>query len=247
MTNDGATALAVALKITFDKVYIINLPERDERRREITNQFRKIGVSIDSGFVSFFPAIRPADQAEFPSIGARGCFLSHLEVISYALRDGNSSILILEDDADWTSAALNSRHDFPRVLSETPWTFLHGGLGKSASSNVSGVELHPLRPDQPMSLTHFIGLRGSAIKSAKEFLTEMLKRPAGSEQGGPMHVDGAYSWLREAHPEITGYICEPSLAKQRPSESDITPASGIRALPIIRHFLTIVRRVRKIM
>lgn len=246
-TVGGANALADALKVTFDKIYVINLPEREDRRREITDQFRKIGVSVDGSFVSFLPATRPTDRGEFPSVGARGCFMSHLGVIEHALCNDYQSVLILEDDADWTSSALRSRDSFHEVLSQTPWTFLHGGLGENASGEVGGVNLHPLPPDQPMRLTHFVGLRGSAIRTAKEYLTEMLKRPAGSEQGGPMHVDGAYSWLRKTHPEIIGYVCEPSLTKQRPSNSDITPSSGVKALPLIRNVLSVARWTRKLL
>ncbi|HAX77040.1 MAG TPA: LPS biosynthesis glycosyltransferase, partial [Cyanobacteria bacterium UBA11372] len=45
-----------------------------------------------------FPAIRPDDAGDFPSIGARGCFESHLAILKQALADRLSNVLIVEDD-----------------------------------------------------------------------------------------------------------------------------------------------------
>jgi glycosyl transferase, family 25 len=245
-TDRGSHALAAAFEVTFDRIYVINLRERGDRRLEITDQFAKIGVAIDGNCVSFYSAVRPTDQGNFPSIGARGCFMSHFGILEDAIYHGYKSILILEDDADWTNAALRSTEEFAQVLAQTPWMFLHGGLGGRISNKVSSIALIPLSPEQPMRLTHFIGLRGSAIATARHYFAAMLERPAGSALGGPMHVDGAYSWLRKAHPEINGYVCEPSLAKQRPSNSDVTPASGVKALPIVRDVLGIARKIRRL-
>ncbi|MCI5210545.1 MAG: hypothetical protein D3910_17540 [Candidatus Electrothrix sp. ATG2] len=68
----------------FGKIYVINLPERVDRRREVTAALKRIGISFAPGKVELFPAIRPTEAAGFPSPGVRGCFLSHLSVLKKA-------------------------------------------------------------------------------------------------------------------------------------------------------------------
>ena len=57
-------------------VVIINLPERIDRKREMQKQLANVGWGAD-----FFSAIRPTHPDGFESVGARGCFLSHLAVL----------------------------------------------------------------------------------------------------------------------------------------------------------------------
>ncbi len=42
----------------FDRIYIVNLPERTDRRREMEDQLVKVGLGGHPR-VMFFPAIRP--------------------------------------------------------------------------------------------------------------------------------------------------------------------------------------------
>lgn len=44
-----------ALKRVFDRVYIINLVERTDRRREIEAQMRLVGLEVDDDFIRLFP------------------------------------------------------------------------------------------------------------------------------------------------------------------------------------------------
>jgi len=86
----------------FDKSYIINLPERSDRCEQMKQELRMLGLSEPSERVVFFPAIKPTDRGEFPSIGARGCFLSHLDVLKEAKRQNLNHLLIMEDDLSFT-------------------------------------------------------------------------------------------------------------------------------------------------
>ncbi len=85
----------------FDAIYIINLPARTDRRSEMLEQFRRAGISEPETRLVFFEAVRPPDQGGFPTVGARGCFLSHLGVLKAAVAAGHSSILVLEDDLNF--------------------------------------------------------------------------------------------------------------------------------------------------
>lgn len=234
------------LRELFDKVYIINLAERKDRRDEMAKQLKKIGLSFSDPLVQLFPAVRPESKGVFPSIGARGCFMSHLGVLEHAIKAHHDSILILEDDVDWTPLALASDTDTLSEMQKTDWDYLHGGRGKDLhGATGNNFHLEELKPEQEVLLAHFVGMRGKTISSAHRYLTAILGRPPGSAQGGPMHVDGAYNWFRKDNPEIKGYICIPSLARQRPSKSDITPNTGIKTLPVISHTLAVLRFFRK--
>ncbi|WP_228056539.1 hypothetical protein [Microcoleus sp. LEGE 07076] len=59
------------MKLTefFERTYVVNLPERQDRRRDITKELANAGISLAPNSVEIFPAIRPETAGEFPSIG----------------------------------------------------------------------------------------------------------------------------------------------------------------------------------
>ena len=121
----------------FEKIYIINLIDRKDRRYEMERQLSKIGIRLPNDKVIFFPAIRPDALAGFPSIGARGCFLSHLGVLNDAAERGFKRILVCEDDLDFVR---DFNHRIDRVLNklaEVPWAIFYGGYRTAAIENRS--------------------------------------------------------------------------------------------------------------
>lgn len=65
----------------FDKVYIINLPHRADRREEIEVQLKKVGLALNHPKVILFNAIKPDAAGEFPNIGAKGCFFKSFRYV----------------------------------------------------------------------------------------------------------------------------------------------------------------------
>jgi glycosyl transferase, family 25 len=65
----------------FERVYAINLPYRKDRRSMIVEELKKAGIPLVPNKAEIFSAIRPDNAGEFPSIGARGCFESHLAIL----------------------------------------------------------------------------------------------------------------------------------------------------------------------
>ena len=55
------------------------------------------------------------------------------------------------------------------------------------------------------------------------FMEELQQRPPGHPDGGPMHIDGAYSTFRVQNPDVVTLIASPNLGWQRSSRSDVTP------------------------
>ena len=86
----------------FDRARIINIASRKDRRLETEEEFARNGFHIDDEKVGFFKAVTPTEGEGFPSVGVRGCFLSHLGVLEEAMRLDLKNILILEDDIQFS-------------------------------------------------------------------------------------------------------------------------------------------------
>lgn len=207
----------------FDRISIINLPYRADRRREIAQQLARFGLALDRDPVRLFPAVRPTDTGGFPSIGARGCFLSHLGVLQQARADRVRRLLILEDDFDFADGL--TEQNLARVLDELssqPWALFYGGHRlPRAPDSLRNTALSALAPSTPVVTSHCLGMKDSAIAIAVPYLEAIVNRPAGHVDGGPMHVDGAYSRLRADHPELATYSAWPPIGHQRSSRTDI--------------------------
>lgn len=100
--HDGPTLDAASLYDFFERVYVINLHTRPDRREEF---FRR----LDRGGWPFRrPTVYPAIHGDTVGVpeefssggGAYGCRMSHLRILQDCLMAGVKSVLILEDDAD---------------------------------------------------------------------------------------------------------------------------------------------------
>lgn len=244
----------------FDRICIINLAHRSDRRREMTRELARLGLRPGRGDVDFFEAIRPLDAGPFPSIGARGCFLSHLAVLEDARRDGLDSVLILEDDATFVSDVVDRLPAVAAALAQGDWDVFYGGYRMmppdrpDARETVSGpvpadreaaAGVAPVDPEVGMLTTHCVAFRGAAIAETVDFLKALMARPDESSEGGPMHVDGALSWYRRTHPQRRTLAAVPAIAHQRPSRSDIFERlAWYDRIAGLAPWLAILRRVK---
>jgi len=204
----------------FEQVRIINLVDRPDRRREMTAQLGRMGALIPN--VEFYEARRPSDAGGFPSLGARGCYESHLSVLRSARDAKVQSLLILEDDLDFTREGRERLNDVVRKLSARRWDFFYGAHVLRCDGR-SGLVTVPA--DEPIMTASCVGFSGDVIPFLVEFLEGILGRPPGSPDYGPMHVDGAYTVFRMLNPQRVTFAAFPSLGRQRSSPSDITPGS----------------------
>lgn len=206
----------------FDEVRIINLAERVDRRTEAIRQLNRLGRILPN--TSFFEAKRPSSAGSFPSIGARGCFESHLAVLKAARDRHCRCLLLLEDDLDFTRDGLTRMEPVLAQLSVEDWSFFYGAHVLPARNRRGLVQI---LPDEPVLTASFVAFKGDVIVKLVEFLEAMLKRPAGSPDYGPMHVDGAYTVFRKLNPHFATLVAFPPIGKQRSSRSDITPTGMI--------------------
>lgn len=224
----------------FDRVTIINLPERTDRQRQIVRELRRVGLSLSTPGVVLFPAIKPDDAGEFPSRGARGAYLSHLNVLRQARQDGVKSLLVMEDDL-----VLDARLQaaLPRLaldVRQQAWSLLY--VGHLGTSRLGPVRLEETR--EPQQCLHCYAVHASAFDDLIRYLESCLARPAGHPEGGVMHVDGAVTMFRQFHTRHRTLLVLPSLGAQRPSRSDITHNRWYDRTPVLRECLGLARLLK---
>lgn len=204
----------------FDQVRVINLVDRPDRRREMVSELGRLGP-IPCDF-SFYDAHRPTDPGGFASLGARGCFESQLAVLRLARDAGARSLLLLEDDVDWTRGARDRMRTILPKLFRCRWDFFYGAHLLPEDDRAGLIQIPP---DQPVLTASFVGFHGSVLGPLVAFLEGLLTRPPGSPDYGPMHVDGAYTVFRQLNPDRVTFAAVPTLGRQRSSPSDITPSN----------------------
>jgi glycosyl transferase family 25 len=221
----------------FDRIYIVNLESRPDRRREMQRQMKLVGLDADPR-VSYFAAIRTEDRGPFARLGSHGAFLSHLAILRKHLTSGET-ILILQDDCDFIRGAQT-------VELGSAWDIFYGGYhqldpGDLDKSNIQGA--------------HCMGFASRVIPPLAQFLSSVYSgsyRPADEAQAGQGSdfvappIDGAIVWFRRAHPEVRTLFEQVSY--QRSSRTDIGDLSWVDKLPAVaaasRLLLRIVRRAR---
>lgn len=244
----------------FDAIYIINLASRPDRRAQMRVQLRRVGLDPDAPPVVFFDAVRPEATAGFPTIGARGCFLSHLGVLRDAHAARHRRILVLEDDLDFASDFSRRFASAARAADEQRWDVWYlgalavdpplpddpaDGNGDAPPPHAGAArEVLPLPPDSVVLGTHMLALSADAVARLVPYLETMLARPVGDPAGGPMHVDGAYGWFRREHPRMRTLLSTPPLGHQRPSRTDVHALRWFDRLPGVHRAAALVRRAR---
>ncbi|MGD0960942.1 MAG: glycosyltransferase family 25 protein [Methylomonas sp.] len=235
----------------FQQIYIINLPHRTDRKAEMAAQLAKIGLNLDQPQIMLFPAIRPADAGAFPSIGARGCFLSHLAVLSDALQRNFDRILIFEDDLDFVENFNTRMPLYLDTLQHMDWHIFYGGYSivdpvaaESASEPPHAGHFKVAPSNQEIVTTHFLAFQRQVIHELVDYLRQMLQRPDGDPAGGPMHVDGAYSWYRRAHPDRVTVLATPELGYQRWSRTDLHDPNWYDRVYVFRFLTDLYRRFK---
>lgn len=238
-TQSASPSSARQLLAGFDRITVVNLPERTDRRREMEAELEKVGIDAADIRLHFFAAKRPTEQGYWPSLGARGCFQSHLEILQQAQRDGLRNILVVEDDCDFTDRPAAQCEAMFRALGTTDWDLCYLGHPEALDDAEPGTWVAHTRPFQQ---SHCYAVNGRAFGRLVEFLEAITRRPEGHPLGGPQHYDGALNMFRQQNPDIITLLAAPSLAHQRSSKSDIFEhwydnVPGLRQLFALRRAL----------
>jgi glycosyl transferase, family 25 len=213
---------------------VINLAERKDRRREMERQLRHVGWQA-----LFSDSARPSDAGGFESAGARGCFENHLLILRRAANSGYHAV-IMEDDLNFCPDFRPKWEEACSSLKNRSWAILYPAHYLTLKNGLS-----LLSPSQAVRCSHFILFHKDHIGEIASRLEAILARPPGHPLGGPMHVDGAYSAIRNQNPTLNTYAFSPSLGYQRPSRSDIAPLKFYDRIEVLRPIFDTLRRVKK--
>lgn len=207
----------------YDRVRVVNLRERTDRRRAVMNELMKLGYTSSES--TFFDAYKPDHPGPFLSSGAHGCYLSHAAVISQAAEAGES-VLLLEDDCAFRPEA--SSFLLPKC--DVFWG------GWNVMENQGDFIIG----------THCLGFSRDAVKLLDSYLAGFLEnspdekasREPGFNPNVRPGIDGVYVWFRRKYPELKTHFA--NISYQRSSRSDITVSRYDRA-PIVKEFVAWAR------
>lgn len=205
----------------FDRIRIVNLAYRRDRRAEMEDELAGVGLRGDPR-VAFFPAVRPEQRADFSSIGARGIYESQRTILAEAAASGHS-ILILEDDCDFAERA--TTYQIPG-----DWDIFYGGYDASSPSDLKNSDIVG---------AHMMGFSRTGAKRVSEYLRVL------HYTGMHPPIDAAYVWFRRAYPEVRTVFAEPPLGYQRSSRTDIADLSFYDRWAGIREVASGARRLKR--
>lgn len=225
----------------FDRAYIINLRDRSDRRAGAIEEFAKAGIPVPGDRIAFYSAERPAERGDFPTVGARGSFTSHWEVLRLAVRDGLRNVLVFEDDVFFRLVDEAAVDRILQYLDRAEWDIVYFGYLQPDHVDLAG----PLASWQGTTIGgHFYAVNGPFIRRMADYMEACAGRPAGAPLGGPTYRDGAYNNARLAFPGLRVYLAVPSLAGQRSSRTDLHPLKIYDRVIWMRPMMHGLRRVK---
>jgi hypothetical protein len=225
----------------FDRVFIINLPERTDRRAEILGELQGAGLEPEQGRIEFFPAVKVTEAAGFRNAGYHGCFRSHLGVLKQARAAGARNVLVFEDDATISPRFRQDEEALVEQLQATDWGFAYFGHALEEPPAPRTV----LRPcADPILLAHFYAVNAPVFDRLIDFMEKVLQRPPGHPDGGPMSPDGALSFFRERNPDVLTLVTSPNLSHQRSSRSDLAPR-WFDSVALVRPMVGLLRKIKR--
>lgn len=207
----------------FDRIRIINLPARGDRRAEMTGELRRIGLADDTRVKFVEGVLVPADDMQpWRAPGEKGVFLAQLNVLRDAAQ-ANESVLILEDDVDFTPAVQNwARAENVDIA--------YGGYLASDPDHLETSDI---------AGAHCIGFSARAAQALVPFLEQLFDHPS------PPPIDGAYVWFRRQREGFATSFAIPVVAVQRPSRSDITPNRTLDRFSFLHGPVGAARRIKR--
>lgn len=225
----------------FDRSYIINLEDRLDRRRQVEQEFLRIGMKIPNETVHFYTAKRFTEKGNFPDIGTRGNFTSHKEILRLANLDRLRNLLVFEDDVSFRRIDPAIVTQIVKRLDAEEWDVAYFGYLSPSDDALTG----PLVawPADVLG-AHFYAVNGPFIVPMHQYMSKCELLPPGHPEGGPITADGAYNHVRYVTPNVRVLLSVPSLAHQRSSRTDLHPLSIFDRLLWLRPMLQQVRAVK---
>ncbi len=242
LPKSGKTKTALdPLTSRFDEVYVISLEERKDRRSETRSVLRSAGQNPEA--VNWYIAKKPTGKGAFPSHGVRGAFESHHAVLRLARDARVRSVLVLEDDIEFSGNLLACLDRLDQV---SGWDIVYGGHyfldGRSPGQAANGFR--SAAPEEEFIGLHCYAVSGRILGQLVAGLEQFPAGTPGDPLGGPMPVDGAVNVLRNRNPLWTCLVAEPPFGNQRSSRTDIGEVRWFDRVAIIRAAVSLGRMLK---
>jgi glycosyl transferase, family 25 len=226
----------------FDRLAIIHLPQRQDRFRALRSELSRISIDINGPKVTIPSAPVPESANGFPSRGVYGNFLSHLEIIESAYRDGLDSVWVLEDDAIFSRRFQTDQQRIVDYLQSSKWDLFFIGHSISKGLPVSPTGL--LRFSGPFLWAHSYAVHRTVMPRLIEYLRKTIDRNVGDPDGGKMYIDAAQTLFRKFNPDVICVVSSPCLSVQKGSPSSLNSAPWYDRNSAAHFFVSHAREVR---
>ena len=213
-------AQAMSLLEYFDRIAIIHLKNRTDRYRALVGELRRLDIEITHPKVCIPDAPMPPDANGFVNKGVYGSFLSHLDILKTAQRDGIESVWVLEDDAIFSHRFVRKQQELVRFLSQNRWDICYFGHSLTAKE-LTNLEIGLPRYSGPFYWAHCYAVHARVLPSLVAFLEENRDSPPGHPRGSKMYVDAAYTHFRKFNPDVISLVANPVLSVQRGTPSSL--------------------------
>ena len=218
--------------MNYDKVYIINLEYRKDRKEHIIKELKKVNISNYVFFKAIklnsiddinkwnkdFAITKPSwlkkmseEQYMKYRLGSLGCLLSHIEVLKDAEKNNYNNIIILEDDAFFDTTI-----NFDKFLSfinkqiintNTSVDLFYFG-GKNHGKNVEFISKNIIKTAKTAALIAYL-----INKKTRKYIIENIKNY-------DKEIDVYY--INEIQEKFNCYALYPFIVYQKPNNySDI--------------------------
>lgn len=221
----------------FDRLYVIHVPDRHDRLRDLIESFQSVGLQIDHPKVIIFDACCPQTENGFESRGAHGCFRSHLEILKAARDEGLDRVLIAEDDLDFLVLERDAEA-LLKPLDANNWDFFFAGYHFPERFLPNGTGLVDIGTRYVIGGAHLYAVSARAYDPLISWLDAALVGPLPRP-----HVDVAISEARATIPGCVTWVASPAIGVQRRSRSDIQVLKFYDRISVLRPIADMLRRI----
>lgn len=191
----------------FDKTFCINLDRRRDRWEECLTEFNKYNLEDIERFTAIDGNNLPQVKSGFVTPSRLALVLTNIDILERAIQNNYQSILILEDDVEFTDE-VNKISEYFKFLPED-WDMLY--FGGNHNQHV-GIAPPKIINEKVCKLHHTFSTHCVAIN--KRAFTTILNRLKKRDNA----LDVMYVDLQST---LNAYSFYPMIATQRVSFSDI--------------------------
>jgi glycosyl transferase, family 25 len=226
----------------FDRIAVIHLPERRDRFKSLSAELQGMGIDIGQPKIQVPHAPRPVDLNGWPSRGVYGNFLSHLEILRQALKDGLQTIWVLEDDAIFSRSMCREQASLVARLQTSEWGLCY--FGHSLTSELANQPPGLVASTADFIWAHCYAVHARVLPRVVSYLERAVELPSGHPEGGRLYIDGAFTLFRRLNPDVLTLVANPALSVQKGCPSSLNDPKWYDTVMATRPLASLARRAR---